>query len=110
MALGFLDEQTILYYPPAFDATSLSRLQDVVEDAIPVGDVDANEYFACNNLVVDRTVLLDGCTVELERTLTARGYQIECCDMSEFKKSGGSLRCLVLTFLDQPSGAVETAG
>jgi N-dimethylarginine dimethylaminohydrolase len=99
MALSFIDETTVLYYPPAFDNESVQRLHSIVEHAIAVSDQDANVYFACNNLVIGKTVLLDNCTPILESALAERGYTVRACDMSEFKKSGGSLRCLVLSFL-----------
>jgi N-dimethylarginine dimethylaminohydrolase len=99
MALGFIDADTVLYYPAAFDDESVARLRAAVRDPIAVGDVDANEYFACNNLVIGKTVILDDCTPELEAALAERGYGVRRTPMSEFKLSGGSLRCLVLTFL-----------
>jgi N-dimethylarginine dimethylaminohydrolase len=105
MALSFIDEQTILYYPPAFSDPSVKLLERIVPHAIAVGDEDANEYFACNNLVLGKNVLIDNCTPKLRSALAERGYQARCCPMSEFKKSGGSLRCLVLSFLTPPEAA-----
>jgi N-dimethylarginine dimethylaminohydrolase len=102
MALGFIDNETVLYYPAAFDERSRDKLKSVIKYPIAVGDEDANEYFACNNLVIGNTVLLDNCTEELRRALAGRGYSVQKCDMSEFKKSGGSLRCLVLSFITGP--------
>jgi N-dimethylarginine dimethylaminohydrolase len=100
MALSFLDAETILYYPEAFDEESVAKLATVVPHPIPVSSEDANEYFACNNLVIGKTVLLDNCTEQLRQDLAKRGYTARVCPMSEFKKSGGSLRCLVLSFIE----------
>lgn len=108
MALGFIDAETVVYYPPAFDAPSVQAIERAVPHAIAVSDEDANMYFACNNLVVGNTVLLDGCTSALKAALAQRGYGVELCPMSEFKKSGGSLRCLVLSFIE-PRTATEAA-
>lgn len=102
MALGFIDDETVLYYPAAFDQRSCDKLKSVIKYPIAVGDEDANCYFACNNLVIGNTVLLDNCTEDLRRSLAERGYVTKACDMSEFKKSGGSLRCLVLSFITGP--------
>jgi N-dimethylarginine dimethylaminohydrolase len=99
MALAFIDDQTAVYYPPAFTPESVDRLREAVGNPIPISDEDANEYFACNNLVIGSTVIIDGCTSELHRALAGAGYDVITCPMSEFKKSGGSLRCLVLSFL-----------
>lgn len=100
MALSFIDEETVLYYPPAFDAESVATIRRVIPRAIAVSERDANDYFACNNLVIGDTVLIDGCTPQLEATLGDHGYRVRRCPMSEFKKSGGSLRCLVLSFIE----------
>jgi len=100
MALGFIDADTIVYYPPAFDDDSVRRLERAFRCPIAIGDEDANDHFACNNLVVGGHVLLDGCTPALRDGLAARGYTARPCPMSEFKKSGGSLRCLVLSFIE----------
>jgi N-dimethylarginine dimethylaminohydrolase len=103
MALSFIDHETILYYPPAFDDTSVKKLERIVPYSVAVSDTDANEYFACNNVVIGRTVLLDNCSELLREALARRGYEVRLCPMSEFKKSGGSLRCLVLSFMSPRS-------
>ena len=69
MALSFVDAETILYDPPAFDDPSNEVLRSVVPHAIAVSDEDANQYFACNNLVIGRCVLLDNCTPALRADL-----------------------------------------
>ncbi|MBR0947959.1 MULTISPECIES: dimethylarginine dimethylaminohydrolase family protein [Bradyrhizobium] len=99
MALAFLDESTVIYYPPAFDEESVTLLKTAVPGALAVSEEDATRYFACNNVVVGRKVLLDNCTQELRRALEKRNFEVVPCAMSEFKKSGGSLRCLVLSFI-----------
>jgi N-dimethylarginine dimethylaminohydrolase len=101
MALGFIDADTVLYYPEAFDEDAVKRLPSMVKTPIALGDKDANEYFACNNVVIGDTVLMDNCTEGLRGALAEHGYKVRTCDMSEFKKSGGSLRCLVLSFIEQ---------
>ncbi len=68
----------------------------MIRNPIAVGDTDAGEYFACNNLVIGDTVLLDKCTDDLRAKLAKAGYDACPCDMSEFKKSGRSLPFLVL--------------
>ncbi len=99
MALSFLDKNTVLYYPGAFDAESVQALKRSIKNTIAVSEEDANRYFACNNLVIGDQVLIDGCTPQLESVLNKYGFQVRVCPMSEFKKSGGSLRCLVLSFM-----------
>ncbi|PTW60529.1 N-dimethylarginine dimethylaminohydrolase [Breoghania corrubedonensis] len=100
MALAFLDDDTVLYYPDAFDAESVERLKASVPNAIAASTEDACEYFACNNLVIGRKVLIDNASEGLRAKLAEHGFECVVCPMSEFKKSGGSLRCLVLSFVD----------
>jgi N-dimethylarginine dimethylaminohydrolase len=99
MALGFIDDSTVVYYEPAFTPRSVQCIRSMIPRAISVSATDANEYFACNNLVVGGTVILDNCTPKLRGDLADAGYEVATCGMSEFKKSGGSLRCLVLTLM-----------
>ena len=97
LALALLDEQTVMYYPPAFSVASQQRLEQAFPRRVVVDDEDAVEHVACNNVTIGRNVILDGCSPALERTLQELGFQPRTCPMSEFKKSGGSVRCLVET-------------
>jgi arginine dihydrolase len=100
MALAFIDDSTVVYYPPAFTSESVDQLGKAIPNAIAVSEEDANDYFACNNLVISDKVVLDGSTAQLQAALARYGYEVVTCPMSEFKKSGGSLRCLVLSFVE----------
>jgi N-dimethylarginine dimethylaminohydrolase len=99
MALSFIDERTVLYYPPAFTKKSVDELKSIIPNAIAVSQQDADEYFACNNIVIKNKVILDNATNQLKSDLKSVGYEVITSNMSEFKKSGGSLRCLVLSFM-----------
>lgn len=105
MALAFVGDHTVLYYPPAFTPASVEALKMAVADPVAVSDEDACGYFACNNLVIGNRVLLDGATPRLAADLAERGLEPLITPMSEFKKSGGSLRCLVLSFVETNAGA-----
>jgi N-dimethylarginine dimethylaminohydrolase len=96
LAISYLDKDTLLYYPEAFTDDSLNFLRDNFERRIECSETDAKTYFVCNNIPVGRHILMDNCTAELERALERWGYQVVKTDMSEFKKSGGSVRCLIL--------------
>ena len=78
--------------------------------AIAVGERDILDHQACNCLVLGDTVMMDGCSSGLERELAGCGFRVETYPMSEFKKGGGSLRCLVLPSLsDGQAATVEIA-
>lgn len=96
LALSFVNRDTVLYYPPAFTEESVENLKKAIEKTISVSREDATEYFACNNVVVGNKVIVYNFTPRLRAELAEHGYEIVTCDMSEFKKSGGSVRCLVL--------------
>ena len=99
-AVTFIAEDAVLYYPGALTREGIDAVQRAVERPIAVSREDIFEHQACNCLTVGRTVILDGCTAALERTLASHGFEVLVCPASEFKKGGGSVRCLALTALD----------
>ena len=79
MAIGFIDPQTVVYYQPAFTDASAKAIRDCIPNAIAVSETHAHVHFACNNLVIGSTVVLDGCTRTLRADLARVGYDvIEC--------------------------------
>lgn len=96
LAVSFIAQDTLLYYPPAFDEQSRDFIKKSFAISIPVSESDAKEFFVCNNIPIGNKLLLDNCSGELEAQLNRIGIEVIKCDMGEFKKSGGSLRCLVL--------------
>jgi N-dimethylarginine dimethylaminohydrolase len=96
LAAALLDERTLLYHPEAFTKASQTCLEQVFPRIIRICERDARENFVCNNIRISRTLLIDDCTESLEHELAGLGYKVVKCDMSEFKKSGGSIRCLIV--------------
>jgi N-dimethylarginine dimethylaminohydrolase len=96
LAIAYVGKDTVLYYPAAFDEPSSEIIRANTRKAFAVSERDAKEFFVCNNIVLGNKVLVDDCTHSFELELSENGFEIVKCDMSEFKKSGGSLRCLVL--------------
>lgn len=97
MAAGLLNDKTIIYYPPAFTEKSIEVIKKTFPNAIAVGEQDAREYFVCNNVPIGNKVIMDNCTTDLEKKLNELNFEVVKCDVGEFKKSGASLRCLVLS-------------
>jgi ornithine--oxo-acid transaminase len=87
----------LLYYPAAFDAASLERIEAFYspEQQIAVSEDDALR-FACNAVIVDRQIVLNEISDALLRELQARGYQVTQVGLSEFLKAGGAAKCLCL--------------
>ncbi len=86
-----------LYFPAAFDAASLARIEAhyAVEQRIPVSEADALR-FACNAINVGRTILLNEISGGLRDQLQSLGFRVVQVGLSEFLKAGGAAKCLAL--------------
>lgn len=88
----------ILYYPAAFDYESKRRIKEFRAEKIEVTEEEALT-FVCNGVYVGKTVILGSKIERIEKLLRDKGLEVVTVDVSEFKKAGGSVRCLTL-FLD----------
>ncbi len=85
----------VLYYPGAFDAYALKVLEERIPTLIAVPEAEARR-FACNLIVAgDNIVINDGCP-RVRTSLEELGLSVHETPLSEFIKSGGSAKCLVL--------------
>ncbi len=84
-----------IYYPPALDDYGRSALCAAVTELIPVTESEALN-FACNAVVVGRTVITNVGCPELHRELESRGFTPIATPLGEFVKAGGSAKCLTL--------------
>ena len=91
----------VAYYPPAFDERSRRLLESLAppELRIEVSDEDA-EAFACNAVVLGRTIIANHVSADLRRHLAAWDYDVITTPLGEFMKAGGAAKCLTL-LLDQ---------
>ena len=87
----------VMYYPEAFDAASVKRIEAFYPAAkrIIVTEADAVQ-FACNAVNVGRTVILNEISSELSDELRAKGFEVVQIALSEFLKAGGAAKCLVM--------------
>lgn len=90
-----LGRDSALYYPRAFDLYGRRLLKETVGDLVPVSDGEAYQ-FACNAVIVGRKAIISKPCIGLHRDLVRRGYTVYPLDLSEFKKAGGSAKCLTL--------------
>jgi len=84
-----------IYFPPAFDSYGRQVLSELVAELIPVADGEA-QRFACNAVVVGRTVITNTGCPQLHRELRLRGFSPRETPLDEFVKAGGSAKCLTL--------------
>jgi N-dimethylarginine dimethylaminohydrolase len=84
-----------IYYPGAFDDYGRRVLEEQVAELIPVDEQEARR-FACNAVVVGRTVITNTGCPWLHDSLRDHGYNPMETPLDEFVKAGGSAKCLTL--------------
>src|SRR5882757_9308627 len=92
-----LDGGHILYYPGAFDAPSLQKIEAFypADKRIQVDEADALR-FACNAVNIGDTILLNEIGPILSAELRSKGFHLIQLNLSEFLKAGGAAKCLVM--------------
>ncbi len=101
-----LTDGYLLYYPAAFDTYSNRTIELRVppEKRIAVSEVDAIE-FACNAVNIERVVVMNNASIELQQILGERGFTVVETPLTEFLKAGGAAKCLTLR-VTEPRPAV----
>ena len=102
----FVPPRMFVYYPPAFSARDRRTIAALPVDHVAVSEKDALR-FVCNGVFVKHclktnmqhpeiTVLMNRPSAALRSEIESRGYGVCSVPMDEFRKGGGSLRCLTL--------------
>jgi len=84
-----------IYLPAAFDEYGRRALHAAVDTLIEVDATEARS-FACNAVVVGRTVVTNTGCPRLHEALAKAGYESRETPLGEFVKAGGSAKCLTL--------------
>lgn len=84
-----------LWFPGAFDAYGQKVLRAHVPHLLDVVEEEAAR-FACNAVVVGKTVIVNAGSEQLMRDLGGHGYHCVAVELDEFLKAGGSAKCLTL--------------
>jgi N-dimethylarginine dimethylaminohydrolase len=84
-----------LYFPGAFDGYGRQVLAESIGDTIEVAAEEARE-FACNAVVVGKSVVTNVDCPRMHADLKSRGYDPIATPLGEFVKAGGSAKCLTL--------------
>ena len=90
-----LDERTAIYFPGAFSYASRAVLKNLVPTAIAVTEAEAFQM-SCNAFAVGRTVFMNRASPRLRRILKKYDFEVDEMPTSEFIKSGGSVKCMIL--------------
>lgn len=103
-----VDPETAIYFPPAFDEYALKAIRGRVPNLIEVVEDEATR-FACNAVVVGRSVVTNTGCPQLHADLAARGFSPLETPLDEFLKAGGSAKCLTLRLDGEEAAAWRTA-
>ena len=87
--------ELLAYYPPAFDVRANATIEALPGEKITLTEADALR-FGGNAVVAGQQIVMNSGCEALAGDLRARGYTVHATDLSEFIKSGGSAKCLVL--------------
>jgi N-dimethylarginine dimethylaminohydrolase len=102
----------LLYFPEAFDAASLGRIEAAfpVDKRLAVSEYDAT-HLACSALNVGDRIFTGDVSDDLTANLQAHGFSVERMALGEFLKSGGGAKSLALRLSDLPvtHGVPKTA-
>jgi len=85
----------LIYYPGAFHPESVKEIEDLPSKILIFSEDDAKS-FVCNSIWAGCNLLSYKCPDSLSANLREYGLNIITLDLSEFMKSGGSVRCMVL--------------
>jgi len=96
-----LDGGYLMYFPQAFDAESLEKIEAVypAEKRIVVSELEATQ-FACNVINVGRNILMSKVESDLSRRLAECGFDVTQLELSEFMRGGGGAKSLTLRLSD----------
>jgi N-dimethylarginine dimethylaminohydrolase len=98
MSLGPLDSKTALVRPGSFIKEGLSKLRKEFPNIIETTEKD-DKFMACNLVVVGKTVIIaKGISAKLKSSIRKYGFKVVEIPMDEFRKGGGSIKCLTLEF------------
>ena len=98
MSLGPLDKDTVLINPRSFTTEGLVKIKNEFPNIIKTSEED-NEFMACNLVVGGKTVVMaKGISAKLKSEINKYGFDVCEIPMDEFRKGGGSIKCLTLEF------------
>lgn len=90
-----LDDKTVMYYPGAFDARSRHAIEMHFPHRIEASEEDA-AGFGLNAVSDGYNVVVSAAAGGIHRQLRESGYNPIGLDMTEFRKSGGAVKCCTL--------------
>jgi N-dimethylarginine dimethylaminohydrolase len=96
-----------IYYPAAFDEYGAKVFTHEVAELIEAHEEEARR-FACNAVVVGRSVVTNTGCPHLHEELRQHGFEPHETPLDEFVKAGGSAKCLTLRLDGEEAAAWRT--
>lgn len=94
MALCILDKKTAVFYPQAFADGSCQLIKKIFPNLITAEKEEAFN-FCLNSLVYQKKIISPEGLKGLATKFNLLGFQVKEIDVSEFKKAGGAVHCLI---------------
>lgn len=95
MAFLAINKETAFYYPAAFSESSQNLIKRMVPNAIELSQKAVNAYAANSFVSGDNIIISKGTPDDFTKELKKLGLKIHEVDVSEFKKAGGGIHCLI---------------
>lgn len=93
-ALAILANDTVLYYPAAFDERSNKTIEKLFKNRIIMTKKEAMNL-AGNCIVINGKILINYISRRLEKIFDKLGFRWERVFLDEFMKAGGAANCMV---------------
>lgn len=98
MSFAPLDSNTVLINERSFQKKDLEKIYGCFNNVITSSESD-NKIFACNLVVIDKNIVVGrGVSNELKNNFSKYGFITHEVEMDEYRKGGGSVKCLTLEF------------
>jgi N-dimethylarginine dimethylaminohydrolase len=94
-AMSPLNDTTVMYYPGAFDDAGNRELERRFPTRIKASEKDA-AGFGLNAVSDGENVVMSAAATDLIQELKSHGFNPIGRDMTEFRKSGGAVKCCTL--------------
>lgn len=93
-----IDEKTVAFNSLSFEEQDIIKIANHFPNIIEVEQAD-NDILACNAIVEGKTIVCgQGISQKLKGEYAKYGYEVKEVPMEEYRKGGGSVKCLTLEF------------
>ncbi len=98
-AMSPITNDTLMYFPGAFDAAGRQALEHHFPHRIVASEADA-AGFGLNAVSDGENVIVSAAANGIHADLRKRGFNVIPLDMTEFRKAGGAVKCCSLELRD----------